>query len=328
MWKCPYCETYSPEEAAFCVACGQPRTAPSIQTPQGQGGGRNQQGPVNAQAPAYAPAGAAPAPAPKKKGKTALLICGIVLGLALIALGLWFFVFRTPHFRLVSYTTPHFRLVSYTYTHSYTYSSSYGENQYDDDPVHYTYLYAADGQSGSVRNDDPDNTGTQSFTCDKNGALLSLVTRDEDGTIRSRVEYENDKWGNHVRIRQYNSENVLVYYREASYNRYKVAESIVATGYNDDGTLNYRTVTIFSAPELGTYTETNANGSTVSAVIRRVYNDRHQLVQESWEYDDGTKRTYSYVRDEYYNVLSETRIYEYKTLTSTSTYTYVYERVR
>ncbi len=291
MWSCPDCGAQNPTEAAFCTQCGRPM-----------------------QAFGAAPVKLVDAQPPKKKRKAPWIIAAAVLALALIGLGLWFFVFRTPHFRLVSYT--------------YVSSSTDSFGEYTSDPAQYTYLYAADGRSGVVRNDDPDNTWTQSFTCDKNGALLSLVSRDEDGAIRSRTEYENDKWGNHVKTRWYNSENILIYYQEASYNRYKVAESIVATRYNDGETLSYQAMTIFSAPELGTYTETNANGSTVSAVIRRVYNDRHQLVQESWEYDDGTKRTYSYVRDEYYNVLSETRIYEYKTLTSTSTYTYVYERVR
>ncbi len=307
MWKCPYCETYSPEEAAFCVACGQPRTAPSIQTPQGQGGGRNQQGPVNAQAPAYAPAGAAPAPAPKKKGKTALLIGGIVLGLALIALGLWFLLGRTHCSRLVSTQLVQDGISTQTVT----------------------YLYSADGKTVTAQQVIDGKLRYQATgTVDKTGAFVTMIWTDLDGEITNRYEYENDKYGNHLVTRRYNGDGILVQLTTSEYNAYRIVEKQVVTNYGEGGKVVGRTIMEFSDRTNGLYYREDENGQReLAARYVRTYNDKNQLIlQISYDPDDGNEVSrVSYVRDADYYPLSYTST---PINGSPMTVNYQWERVR
>jgi hypothetical protein len=291
MWSCPDCGAQNPTEAAFCTQCGRPAQKPG------------------------------------KKSKTALLIGGGILALALVGLGLWLLLGKKAEQSASEDAVdpiPHYRLVSYDY--QMVVNDSFGETVYD--PYHYTYVYDEDGRGGVIQ-------CTLSylevrFTCERSGALLTKVGYLGDGSVSYRLEYENDQWGNHTLTRQYDRDGALSSLEEAAYNPYKVVESKTYTAYLDDGSVDYVQRLSFPTPEEGTYTVTYADGSTVSAVIRRTYNEQHQLLEEFWAYEDGWTKTETYVRDEAFNILSLTEITTRPSSTDpyvTKTYTYQWERV-
>ena len=279
MWYCGSCGAQNPEEGFFCVNCGCPRAA-------------------------GAPA-AMPAAAPKKKkSKLPWIILAAVLVLALIAGCLWFFLWRTPHYRMISSTT--ISESSGTTIATYTYLP---------DGVNFTAEQRRDGEL----------IGRGVGTIDKTGAITAVTWMNPDGSMFRRFEYENDKYGNHVVMRLYDAEGKLVQVTESEYNAYRVVVKQTSQGYRD-GVLSETTYLEFSDENNGMRWRVHEDGSREPMQrIVRSFDDKHQNYQETQFHLDGSVGSYySYVRDKDYNTLS----YTYGTEYFTYNFTYQWEKIK
>ena len=283
MWKCMYCGNENGDNYSFCTNCGQPRKAAA---------GMSE--PVNQVRP-------------RKKSKLPLILGIVVLALALIGGGLWFFLGRTPHYRMVSSQ----------------YTTGQGSTQI------ITYTYSPDGTMVTAEQTrDGELYAKATGTVDKTGSCTSMTWMDPDGSVRYRYEYENDKDGNHLVSRRYESDGRLSQMITAEYNKYRIVEKQETVFYDESGKVSRRQITTFTDPNNGiSYTEySDGEKSPVSRFVR-VYNEKNQLVQQTSYDENGQQGTvFTYVRNDGYYPVSYTQ-----TISGTEeaiTFNYQWEKVR
>ena len=251
MWVCVKCGKENENQAAFCDNCGAPQPAE----------------------PGKATAG--------KRRKVPLLIGGIVLGLALIGLGLWLLLGKGgpngPLFRIMYFkSVDRDGVVTET---RYSYNGDYGH-------------------AGHYRNGQ--YTGDELLRLNGRGLIESSEYYNSDGALVSSSEFEYDRAGNRTLQLHYDAEGSLTQRVEIEYDDYRVATRSRTINYQN-GQETTRAEFEMSDRIHGEV-RTYQNGELISvSTIERIYEGNSLVGQNTYSLDGHLGSEQSFVRDEYYN---------------------------
>lgn len=257
MWYCTSCGAQNQDEGAFCDQCGAPR-----QLLSGKPAGK------------------------KKGGKTLLLIGGIVLGLALIGLGLWMLLGKSSP---TLYRTAWFR------------SSRLENGSRYETVVSESWYYYNDDGTGRVENED--HVVTQTFVLNKKGQIASAVFLDSYGIENYREEYEYDRFGNRSRLSRYKN-GVLTYLAETEYDEERTALHSIQRQY-EDGREVYRSELDFPEKTQGTLRVFKNGFLDSESRAERQYTDGKLTYQQYYSSDGQAGTWMKFVRDDDNNTLRQ-----------------------
>ena len=301
MWICPNCSRGNDDAHSFCTECGgaRPQT-PRVQEPTWEAPRQTgYQPPVNNNWN--------PAPVqPKKKSNLPLIIGLAALSVLLVCLVLFLIVGvgKAPRFRQV-----------YKFFQSYDGSTS-------------EEIYTFNGDNNRLETyEDGRLAYVSTLTLNDQGYVATEDYRRASGEAVFFFEYGYDKNGNMDKITRYTAEGKVDLTITRVYNDYRVIEHQESVYYNDDGSLDYRTIVEFSDMYNGVSYDLDAsNQRTENWVYRRTYDSNNNMTEE-WCYNpDGSFfRVNLYERDENHLILNYTvRYFD----DDESHYTYRWEKIK
>ena len=241
MWYCTRCGAQQADSAAFCDQCGAPR-------PQ-------RLGPVEK----------------KKKSKTPLLIGGIVLGLALIALALWFLLKGGTGAIGGGSGKPGI--------YRKTYSRTTATMEQDSSYRHITeQFYHYDDAAGTGWVEDGDHNRIRELKLNKLGQIVEETYLGLPREPVTRIEYSYDERGNANLVKRF-EDGTLVQQQEYVYDEDRAVQHYVLRLYTD-GRETRRTEMDFPEKTKGTV-RSYQDGTQQGTWMEYVFSEDNMLLRQA-----------------------------------------------